>query len=453
MIHDKYIDIAELADTPSGAVRIRGYVRSNRANAHVGFIDLNDGTRFSGVQVVYDLDAHPEFAAATKYPTGSSIDVAGQLVFTPDAKQPFEVRADVIELVGDCDSDFPMQKKRHSLEFLRDLPHLRVRTNTFSALFRVRNVLSMAIHEHLQSQGFMWVSTPILTGNDAEGAGETFGVTTDSDAEGGFFGKPTVLTVSGQLHVEPFALAFDRAYTFGPTFRAENSNTTTHAAEFWMVEPEMSYADLDDDMRVMESLVRHCVAAVLDRCAEEIQFFNDRIDETHTLTERLTATRDTPFRRMTYTEGVEILEKSGKDFKYPVKWGLDLKTEHERYLCEEVVRGPLFLTDYPKEIKAFYMRLNDDGKTAAACDLLVPGVGELIGGSQREERYDVLLARMNEVGISPETLSWYADLRRFGSVPHSGFGLGLERFLLYVTAIGNIRDAIPYARTPGQMAF
>jgi len=447
MIRGKFTDISKLNKCAEGAICVRGMLRSNRNNGHLGFLDLNDGTRHTGVQVVYDMDAVPDLAAAAKLVTGASVEVQGKLRFTPEARQPFEIQADAITLVGDCDADFPMQKKRHSLEFMRSIPHLRTRTNTFSALFRVRNALSIAIHDFLQSDGFMYIATPILTGNDAEGAGETFGVTTEDD----FFGKPATLTVSGQLHVEPFALAYDKAYTFGPTFRAENSNTTTHAAEFWMIEPELSWADLEDDMAVMEGLVKHCITAVLERCPDEMQFFNDRIDETHTLLERLNAVRTSEFRRMTYTDAIEVLENSGKKFQYPVKWGLDLKTEHERYLCEEVAAGPLFLTDYPKDIKAFYMRQNDDGKTVAACDLLVPGVGELIGGSQREERYDRLIARMNEMGVPVEPLSWYTDLRRFGSVPHAGFGLGLERFLLYLTAIGNIRDAIPYARTPGNM--
>jgi asparaginyl-tRNA synthetase len=309
----------------------------------------------------------------------------------------------------------------------------------------------MAIHEHLQRQGFMYVTTPILTGNDAEGAGETFRVTTDGGAP--FFGRNAALTVSGQLHVEPFALAFDRAYTFGPTFRAENSNTTTHAAEFWMAEPEMAWADLEDDMALMESLVRFCISRALERCGAEMDFFCERIDDTHTLLDRLLAARDGGFSRMTYTEAIETLRRSGREFKFPVEWGLDLKTEHERFLCEEEARGPLFITDYPKEIKAFYMRQNDDGKTVAACDLLVPGVGELIGGSQREERGDKLALRCDEMGIRRDALAWYLDLRRFGSVPHAGFGLGIERFLLYLTGIGNIRDAIPYPRTPGQMTF
>ncbi|MDR3278296.1 MAG: asparagine--tRNA ligase [Oscillospiraceae bacterium] len=452
MIRDKYLTVAELASlTEAREVRARGYIRSNRCNGRVGFIDLNDGTRHLGAQIVYDLDANPALAEAAKLPTGASAEVSGAFVLTPESRQPFEVRAKEIILIGDCDADFPMQKKRHSLEFLRELPHLRVRTNTFSALFRVRNALSMAIHEHLQNNGFMYVTTPILTGNDAEGAGETFRVETDGDKQ--FFGKNAVLTVSGQLHVEPFALAFDRAYTFGPTFRAENSNTTTHAAEFWMVEPEMAYADLEDDMAVMEALVRYCIGAVLSRCPDEMKFFNDMLDPERILLERLAAVQSSEFKRVTYTDAVGLLQAAKRDFKFPAAWGADLKTEHERYLCEEVAGGPVFITDYPKDIKAFYMRLNDDGKTVAACDLLVPGVGELIGGSQREERYDNLTARMRELGVPQESLQWYVDLRRFGSMPHAGFGLGLERFLLYLTGIGNIRDAIPYARTPNNLIF
>ena len=456
MIHKKYTDIKNLSSTTAGDVTIRGSIRSNRCNGKIGFIDINDGTRHSGAQVVYNCEDIPELLEASKLPTGASVEVAGALVFTPEARQPFEVQAKIITLIGACDSDFPMQKKRHSLEFLRAMPHLRVRTNTFSAVFRVRSVLSMEIHNYLQQHGFLYITTPIITGNDAEGAGETFGVTTSVKTDGGaesFFGKDASLTVSGQLHAEPFALAYDRVYTFGPTFRAENSNTTTHAAEFWMIEPEMSFCDLEDDMEVMEGLVRHCIAVVLERCPEEMEFFDKLIDESHTLLERLKNVLDSRFRRMTYTEAVSELEKSGRDFKYPVKWGLDLKTEHERFLCEEIAKGPLFLTDYPKDIKAFYMRMNDDEKTVAACDLLVPGVGELIGGSQREERYDKLITRMDEMGVPKDELSWYTDLRRYGSVPHSGFGLGLERFLMYLTAMGNIRDTIPYARTPGNLIY
>ena len=451
MLHRKYTDIANLKTTPAGEITIRGSIRANRCNGKIGFIETNDGTQHNGVQVVYNCEEIPELLAASKLPTGAAVEVLGALVFTPEARQPFEVQAREITLVGACDSDYPMQKKRHSLEFLRTMPHLRVRTNTFSAVFRVRSVLSMEIHNYLQNNGFLYVTTPVITGNDAEGAGEAFGVTTSGKES--FFGKDASLTVSGQLHAEPFALAYDRVYTFGPTFRAENSNTTTHAAEFWMVEPEMSFCDLEDDMEVMEGLVRHCIAAVLERCPGEMEFFNKLIDESHTLIERLTAVRDSNFHRMTYTEAIAELERSGRDFKYPVKWGLDLKTEHERFLCEEIARGPLFLTDYPKGIKAFYMRMNDDNETVAACDLLVPGVGELIGGSQREERFDKLLARMDEMGVPQHELSWYTDLRRFGSVPHAGFGLGLERFLMYLTSMGNIRDTIPYARTPGNMVY
>jgi asparaginyl-tRNA synthetase len=461
MIRGKYTDIRALPERAEGAVTIRGHIRSNRAGAQVGFMDINDGTRHTGCQVVYET-AGTQAAAdigidAARLPTGAAVEIEGELVKTPEARQPFEVRARKITLIGGCDADFPMQKKRHTLEFLRELPHLRVRTNTFSALFRVRDALSAAIHGYLQGEGFMYVATPIITGNDAEGAGEVFGVITgqsgDASDSGGFFDRGASLTVSGQLHVEPFALAYDRAYTFGPTFRAENSNTPTHAAEFWMVEPEMSFSDLEDDMEVMEALVRHCIAEVLQRRAEEMRFFNDILDKEHTLIARLEGVKNSPFRRMTYTEAIAELERSGVKFQYPVKWGLDLKTEHERWLCEVFARGPLFLTDYPKEIKAFYMRQNDDGRTVAACDLLVPGVGELIGGSQREERYDRLLARMREMGIAEEPLKWYTDLRRFGSVPHAGFGLGVERFLLYLTGIGNIRDTLPYARTPGRLMF
>jgi asparaginyl-tRNA synthetase len=446
MIRGKYTDIARLQGRGEGGVSIRGHIRSNRAGARVGFMDLNDGTRFAGCQVVYDTGAGSGTAAAAKYPTGAAVEAEGELVFTPGARQPFEVRAVRIALIGDCDADYPMQKKRHTPEFLREMPHLRVRTNTFSALFRVRAALSAALHGYLRGEGFMYVATPIMTGNDAEGAGEAFGVGSE------LFDRPASLTVSGQLHLEPFALAYDKAYTFGPAFRAENSNTPTHAAEFWMVEPEMSFADLEDDMAVMEALVKHCVGEVLERCPEEMRFF-DAAGGEGALIARLEAVKGSAFGRMTYTEAVSVLERSGEDFRYPVRWGLDLKTEHERYLCERVAGGPLFLTDYPEGIKAFYMRQNDDGRTVAACDLLVPGVGELIGGSQREERYDKLISRMREMGVPEAPLKWYADLRRYGSVPHAGFGLGVERFLMYLTGIGNIRDTLPYARTPGRLIF
>lgn len=461
MIRNQYKLVKELyaiKDDPSAdgsAVRVRGWVKTNRNNGHIGFMAVSDGSCFENVQVVYNMDEHPEFAEAAKIATGSSVDVSGSLVITPGAKQPFEVSAGEIILVGGCDSDFPMQKKRHSLEFLREVPHLRPRTNTFNALFRVRSVLCGAIHEFFQTNGFLYITPPLITGNDAEGAGEVFTVTTrdDGDYEKDFFGKHACLTVSGQLHVEPFALAYDKVYTFGPTFRAENSNTTTHASEFWMVEPEIAFADLEDDMELMEAMIKYCIRAVLDRCPSEMKFFNEMFDKEHKLIERLEAVAGSEFKVMTYTEAVDILQKCGRKFQYPVSWGVDLKTEHERYICEEVVKGPVFLIDYPKDIKAFYMRINDDGKTVAACDCLVPGVGELIGGSQREERYDVLINRMKEMGIAEEPLKWYCDLRRFGSVKHAGFGLGLERFILYLTNIGNIRDAIPYARTPRNLMF
>jgi asparaginyl-tRNA synthetase len=461
MIRDKYSlvsELYELKDDMANSGRevcVRGWVRTNRNNGHIGFMAVNDGTCFDNVQIVYDMDKNPEFKEASKILTGCAVEAKGSFVITPEAKQPFEIAAQEITLVGNCDSDYPLQKKRHSLEFLREIPHLRPRTNTFNALFRVRSVLCGAIHEYFQKNGFLYITPPLITGNDAEGAGEVFTVTTrdDGDYEKDFFGKHACLTVSGQLHVEPFALACDKVYTFGPTFRAENSNTTTHASEFWMVEPELAFADLEDDMQCMEGMVKYCINAVLQRCPAEMKFFNDMIDKEHTLIERLRHVASSEFKVMTYTEAVELLEKSGKKFQYPVKWGVDLKTEHERYICEEVVKGPVFLIDYPKEIKAFYMRINDDGKTVAACDCLVPGVGELIGGSQREERYDVLTKRMEEMKIPRENLQWYCDLRRFGSVKHAGFGLGLERFILYLTNIGNIRDTRPYARTPKNLMF
>ncbi len=442
-------------DADGRSVRLRGWVRTNRDNGHIGFIELNDGSSFSGCQIVYDMDGDGSLKEAVKYLTGCSVEVHGAFRLTPGAKQPFEIHAREITLLGGCDPDFPMQKKRHSLEFLREVPHLRTRTNTFSALFRVRSVLCAAIHDYLKANGFLYITTPIITGNDAEGAGEVFTVTTrtDGDYDKDFFGKHACLTVSGQLHVEPFALAYGRVYTFGPTFRAENSNTTTHASEFWMIEPEMAFADLKDDMAVMEGLVKYCIKTVLAEAGPEMTFFNDLIDKSHTLISRLKAVAESGFTVLTYTEAIDCLKNSKADFKYPYEWGCDLKTEHERYICEQVAKGPVFITDYPKDIKAFYMRMNDDEKTVAACDMLVPGVGELIGGSQREERYDQLVRRMKEMDIPIEPLKWYVDLRRFGTVKHAGFGVGLERFILYLTGIGNIRDTIPYPRTPGNIIF
>ncbi|MEI7667558.1 MAG: asparagine--tRNA ligase [Erysipelotrichaceae bacterium] len=433
-------------------VQVQGWVRTNRNNNNVGFIELNDGTYFRSCQLVYG-SALKDFEAATHYLTGTALTVIGRFKLTPDMKQPFELEVTEIVLEGACDADYPLQKKRHSFEYLREIAHLRPRTNTFSAVFRVRSILSMAIHEFFQNQGFVYVHAPIITGNDAEGAGEVFTVTTRSDAkyQDDFFGKKASLTVSGQLQAEAFALAFRDVYTFGPTFRAENSNTARHASEFWMIEPEIAFADLADNMDLIEDLVKSCISYVMENAPEELKFFNEMIDTT--LLERLTKVKSTPFYKMTYTEAIEHLLKAPIKFEYPVKWGTDLQSEHERYLCEQVINGPVFLIDYPKDIKAFYMRLNDDDKTVAACDLLVPAIGELVGGSQREERLDHLKKRMKEMHISEESLQWYLDLRRFGGCKHAGFGLGFERFLMYITGMQNIRDVLPFARTPRNLDF
>lgn len=433
-------------------VQIQGWVRTNRSNNNVGFIELNDGTYFRNCQCVYP-NTLANFSDTTKYLTGTALTISGKFVLTPQNKQPFEIEVKEVILEGACDPSYPLQKKRHSFEYLREIAHLRPRTNTFSAVFRVRSVLAMAIHEFFQNQGFIYVHAPIITGNDAEGAGEVFTVTTRKDAnyQDDFFGKKASLTVSGQLQAEAFALAFRDVYTFGPTFRAENSNTVRHASEFWMIEPEIAFADLADDMDLMEDMVVSCINYVLENCPEEMKFFNEMIDKT--LLERLERVRNTRFVRMPYTEAIEHLKKADVKFEYPVQWGMDLQSEHERYICEQVVNGPVFLTDYPKDIKAFYMRLNDDNKTVAACDLLVPGVGELIGGSQREERLDILKSRMAEFHIEEESMEWYLDLRRYGGVKHAGFGLGFERFLMYITGITNIRDVVPFARTPRNLLF
>ena len=433
-------------------VQIQGWVRTNRSNNNVGFIELNDGTYFRNCQCVYP-NTLVNFADTTKYLTGTALTITGKFVLTPQNKQPFEIEVKEVVLEGACDPSYPLQKKRHSFEYLREIAHLRPRTNTFSAVFRVRSVLSMAIHEFFQNQGFIYVHAPIITGNDAEGAGEVFTVTTRKDDKYSedFFGKKASLTVSGQLQAEAFALAFRDVYTFGPTFRAENSNTARHASEFWMIEPEIAFADLADDMDLMEDMVVSCINYVLENCPEEMKFFNEMIDKT--LLERLERVRNSRFVRMPYTEAIEHLLKADVKFEYPVKWGMDLQSEHERYICEKVVEGPVFLTDYPKDIKAFYMRLNDDNQTVAACDLLVPGVGELIGGSQREERLDVLKSRMAEFSIEEASLEWYLDLRRYGGVKHAGFGLGFERFLMYITGVNNIRDVVPFARTPRNLEY
>ena len=435
-------------------VQLQGWVRTNRAGKNVGFIALNDGTYFQNAQIVYSSDTLADYDKVGKYLTGTAIAVIGRYVETPDAKQPFEIQATEITLEGACDNSYPLQKKRHSFEYLRELGHLRPRTNTFSAVFRVRSVLAMAIHQFFQSQGFVYVNTPIITGNDAEGAGETFTVTTRSDGkyEDDFFGKHASLTVSGQLQGEAYALAFRDIYTFGPTFRAENSNTTTHAAEFWMIEPEMAFADLDYDMDIIEDMIKFCIDYVMEMCPEEMKFFNERIDTT--LLDRLNHVRNSEFRRMPYTEAIELLKQADVEFENSnIYWGMDLNTEHERYLTEKVVKGPTFLINYPAEIKAFYMRQNDDGKTVAACDLLVPGVGELVGGSQREERLELLEKKMDEIGMKKEGLEWYLDLRRYGGCQHSGFGLGFERLVMYMTGMENIRDVIPFARTPKNLMF
>ena len=434
-------------------VQLQGWVRTNRSSGKIGFIELNDGTYFRNAQLVYSSDLK-DFNEVEKYTTGSALTVMGKFVYTPQGKQPFEIQVKEIELEGACDHDYPLQKKRHSFEFLREIPHLRPRANSFYAIFRLRSVLSMAIHEFFQNQGFVYVHTPIITGNDAEGAGETFTVTTREDAnyEEDFFGKHASLTVSGQLHVEAIAMAFRDVYTFGPTFRAENSNTTRHASEFWMIEPEIAFADLEDDMDLIEDMVKYCINYCLENAPEEMKFFERMIDKE--CIARITKVRDSEFKRMTYSEAIELLKQADVKFENDqIEWGMDLQSEHERYLCEKVVNGPVFLTDYPKDIKAFSMRLNDDGKTAAACDLLVPGVGELVGGSQREERYEVLAARMQEMGMESESLQWYMDLRRYGGCKHAGFGLGFDRMLMYLSGMQNIRDVEPFARTPKNLVF
>ncbi|MCI5688606.1 MAG: asparagine--tRNA ligase [Emergencia sp.] len=444
-------------------VVVRGWVRTNRSSNKFGFIELNDGTFFKSVQVVYEADRISNFDEVAKAPIASAWLVRGTLVLTPEAKQPFEIKATEVTLEADSAADYPLQKKRHSMEFLREIAHLRPRSNTFSAVFRVRSLVAYAVHKFFQEQDFVYAHTPIITGSDCEGAGEMFRITTlDMDnlpmTEDGkidysqdFFGKETSLTVSGQLEAETFAMAFRNVYTFGPTFRAENSNTTRHASEFWMIEPEIAFADLNDNMDLAEAMVKYIINYVRGHAPEEMAFFNSFIDKG--LLERLDNIVNSDFGRVTYTEAVDLLLKSGKEFQYPVEWGIDLKTEHERYLTEEVFKKPIFVTDYPKDIKAFYMRLNDDNKTVAACDLLVPGVGEIIGGSQREERLDVLTARMAELGLDEKDYWWYLDLRKYGGVKHAGYGLGFERMIMYLTGMGNIRDVLPFPRTPKTAEF
>ena len=433
-----------------------GWVRSIRASKTFGFIVVNDGTFFEPIQVVYS-DTLDNFETISKLNVGAAVIVKGTLVATPEAKQPFEIQASGVEIEGASSGDYPLQKKRHSFEYLRTISHLRPRTNTFQAVFRVRSLIAYAIHKFFQEREFVYVHTPLITGSDCEGAGEMFQVTTldlnnvpknedgSIDYSRDFFGKETNLTVSGQLNGETYAQAFKNIYTFGPTFRAENSNTTRHAAEFWMIEPEIAFADLQDDMILAESMLKYVIRYVLEHAPEEMDFFNRFVDKG--LIERLEHVANSEFAHVTYTEAIEILEKNNDKFEYKVSWGADLQTEHERYLTEEVFKRPVFVTDYPKEIKAFYMKMNEDGKTVAAMDCLVPGIGEIIGGSQREDDYEKLLARMNELGLKPEDYGFYLDLRKYGSVRHSGFGLGFERCVMYLTGMGNIRDVVPFPRT------
>ena len=441
------------------AVTLCGWAKTIRDSKKIGFIELTDGSCFKSLQVVFQADKLENYTEIAKAGTSTSLEVKGRNVLTPQAKQPFEVNADEITILGSCPSDYPLQKKRHSVEFLRTMPHLRPRTNTFSAAFRVRSAAAYAIHRFFQEQGFVYVHTPIFTGSDCEGAGEMFRVTTldlnnvpktedgQVDFSQDFFKRSTQLTVSGQLEAEAMALAFGKVYTFGPTFRAEESYTPRHAAEFWMIEPEMAFADLNDYMNTAEAMTKYVIRYVLDTCPDEMAFFNQFFDKG--LIERLELVATSDFGRITYTDAVELLKQHNDEFQYKVDWGTDIQTEHERYITEQVFHKPVFVTDYPKEIKSFYMRANEDGRTVAAADMLVPGIGELIGGSQREERLDVLEQRMAEIGMSTEGYEWYLELRKYGTAQHAGFGLGFERLVMYLTGIPNIRDVLPFPRTCG----
>ena len=457
---EQLIPVRSLFQDPAAydgkTVQIGGWVRNLRASKNFGFIVLSDGTYFTPVQVVYGAEL-ANFAEISKLNIGAAVIVTGTLVCTPDAKQPFEVQAATVAVEGPSTPDFPIQPKRHSMEYLRTVTHLRARTNTFQAVFRVRSVIAFAIHKFFQERGFVYVHTPIITGSDCEGAGEMFQVTTLDinnpprtedgavDYSKDFFSKPTNLTVSGQLNVETFAMAFRDVYTFGPTFRAENSNTTRHAAEFWMIEPEIVFADLSDDMKLAEDMLKYVIAYTLENAPAEMEFLNQFVDKG--LLERLHHVMTSDFGHVTYTEAVKLLEQHNDKFDYKVFWGCDLQTEHERYLTEQIFKRPVFVTDYPKEIKAFYMKLNPDGKTVAAMDCLVPGIGEIIGGSQREDDYDTLMQRMKESGLKPEDYKFYLDLRKYGTARHAGFGLGFERCVMYLTGMGNIRDVLPFPRT------
>ena len=451
-------------DTLGGReVTVCGWAKTIRDMKTFGFIELNDGSCFKNLQVVMSAEELANYKEIAAQNVGAALIVRGTVVLTPDAKQPLEVKAHSIEVEGKSTPDYPLQKKRHSVEFLRTIQHLRPRTNLFSATFRVRSVAAYAVHEFFQSRGFVYVQTPIITGSDCEGAGEMFQVTTldlnnvpktedgQVDYSQDFFGKKTSLTVSGQLNAENFAMAFGNVYTFGPTFRAENSNTQRHAAEFWMVEPEMAFTDLNGYMDTAEDMIKYIIRYVMEQCPQEMDFFNQFVDKG--LRERLEHVASSDFGRVSYTEAVDLLKKSGEKFDYPVEWGIDLQTEHERYLTEHIFKRPVFVTDYPKDIKAFYMRLNDDGKTVAAADCLVPGIGEIIGGSQREERLDVLEARIKELGMNPEDYKYYCDLRRYGSCRHAGYGLGFERMVMYLTGVNNIRDVELHPRTVGSADF
>ena len=444
-------------------VTVCGWARTIRDMKNFGFIELNDGSCFKSIQIVFEEATLENYKEIAKQNVGAALIVHGKVVLTPQAKQPLEIKADSIAVEGPSAPEYPLQKKRHGVEFLRSVAHLRPRTNLFSAAFRVRSVAAFAIHEFFQDRGFVYVHTPIITASDCEGAGEMFRVTTldpqnppltedgQVDFSQDFFGKPASLTVSGQLNAENFAMAFGNVYTFGPTFRAENSNTQRHAAEFWMIEPEMAFCDLAGDMDVAEAMIKFLIRRVLERCPQEIDFFNSFVDKG--LKERLEHVASSDFGRVSYTDAVEILKKNNDKFDYKVEWGTDLQTEHERYLTEQVFKKPVFVTDYPKEIKAFYMRLNDDGKTVAAADCLVPGIGEIIGGSQREERLELLESRIRELGMNPEDYWWYCDLRRYGSCRHAGFGLGFERMVMYLTGVSNIRDVELHPRTVGNAEF
>ncbi len=455
-----YENAAAYADS---VITVCGWVRTNRDSKALGFMEINDGSCFKGLQVVYEDGKEENFAATAHLNVGTAVVVEGNLILTPQAKQPFEINATRITVEGESTPDYPLQKKRHGVEYLRTIAHLRPRTNLYSAAFRVRSVASYAIHKFFQEQDFIYAHTPLISCSDCEGAGEMFQVTTldlenpprnedgSIDYSLDFFGKKASLTVSGQLQGEIMAQAFGKIYTFGPTFRAEKSYTQRHAAEFWMIEPEIAFADLNDDMDLAESMIKYVIKYVMANCEQDIAFLNQFVDKG--LIERLTAVANSDFGRVTYTDAVKMLEEHNDEFEYKVFWGCDLQTEHERYLTEKIFKRPVFVTDYPKEIKAFYMRLNDDGKTVAACDCLVMGIGEIIGGSQREERLDVLTARMKELGLREEDYWWYLELRKYGGTKHSGFGLGFERLVMYLTGISNIRDVLPFPRTTGSADF